>query len=58
MELAEEYVQDHTAYLRKHMREALGQLETNGRLKVAEIKADGKKHRANTYPNDALLTFL
>ena len=40
------------------MREALGQLETNGRLKVGEIKADGKKRRANTYPNDALLTFL
>ena len=58
VKLAEEYVQDHTAYLRKHMREALGQLETNGRLKVGEIKADGKKRRANTYPNDALLTFL
>jgi three-Cys-motif partner protein len=55
---AEEYVQDHTGYLRKHMGEALGQLEANGTLKVAEIKTDGKKRRAKTYPNDALVTFL
>ena len=55
---AEEYVQDHTAYLRKHMGEALGQLETGGKLKVAEFKSDGKKRRAKTYPNEALVTFF
>jgi three-Cys-motif partner protein len=54
----ETYVQDHTAYLRKHMGEALGRLEVDGKLKVAENKADGKKRRSNTFPNEALVTFL
>jgi hypothetical protein len=54
----EAYIQDHTPYLRKHMREALEQLESDGRLKVAEIKTDRKKRRGGTYPNEALVTFL
>ena len=55
----ETYVQDNTAYLRKHMREALSQLETvDGKLTVAAIKTDGKKRRANSFPNEALVTFL
>jgi three-Cys-motif partner protein len=54
----EAYVQDFTAYLRKHMGEALVQLETNGRLKVADSKTDGKKRRAKSFPNEALVTFL
>jgi len=54
----ETYVQDHTAYLRKHMAEALGQLETDHHLQVAELKTDGKKRRARSYPNEALVTFL
>jgi len=54
----EVYVQDHTAYLRKHMGEALGQLEAGHKLKVAEIKTDGKRRRAKTFPNEALVTFL
>ena len=53
----EVYVQDETAYLRKHMGEALQQLETNGKLKVAENKTDGKKRRAKSFPNEALVTF-
>lgn len=54
----ETYVQDDTAYLRKHMGEALGQLESQGKLKVAENKMDGKKRRAKTFPNEALISFL
>jgi three-Cys-motif partner protein len=54
----ETFVQDETAYLRKHMGEALQQLETNGKLKVAENKADGKKRRAKSFPNEALVTFV
>jgi hypothetical protein len=54
----EAYVIDDTAYLRKHMGEALMQLETDGKLKVAENKTDGKKRRAKTFPNEALITFL
>ena len=53
----ETHVEDDTAYLRKHMREVLQQLETEGRLSVAETKADGKKRRARTFPNEALVTF-
>lgn len=54
----EAYVQDDTPYLRKHMGEALGQLESSGRLKVAEMKTDGKKRRTRSYPNEALVSFL
>ena len=54
----ETYVQDFTAYLRKHMGEALLQLETDGKLKVADNKTDGKKRRAKSFPNEALVTFL
>jgi hypothetical protein len=56
-EQVETYVQDETPYLRKHMKEALTQLESEGRLKVAEAKSGGKKRRSGTYPNDALLSF-
>jgi len=53
----EEYVQNDTAYLRKHMLDALKLLEKAGDLAVADTKADGKKRRAGTYPNDALVRF-
>ncbi len=56
-EQVETFVQDETPYLRKHMREGLTQLESDGRLKVAELKADGNKRRSGTYPKDALLSF-
>ena len=56
--LVETYVLDKTAYLRKHMREALGHLELSGQLKVAGIKTDGKKRIAGTYPKEALVTFM
>jgi hypothetical protein len=56
----ETYVQDHTAYLRKHMVEALKHLEVApaAKLKVAEMKTDGQKRRAKSFPNEALVTFL
>jgi hypothetical protein len=54
----EMHVQEDTGYLRKHMREALDQLESDGQLSVAELKTDGKKRRARSYPNEALVTFL
>jgi len=58
VKFVETYVQDHTAFLRKHMGEALGQLETDGHLKVSETKTDGKKRRARSFPNEALVTFV
>jgi hypothetical protein len=56
--LVETHVLDDTAYLRKHMREALEQLESSGQLKVAEFRTDRKKRRAGTYPNETLVTFI
>ena len=58
VEQVESYVHDDTAYVRKHMTEALHQLETGGKLKVAEAKADGTKRRAKSFPKDVLVTFL
>jgi three-Cys-motif partner protein len=53
----ETYVIDHTAYLRKHMGEALRTLESQGRLKASETKANSKKRLAGTFPNEVLVTF-
>lgn len=52
------YTNDGTAYLRKHMGEVLKQLESEGKLKVAEIKTDGKRRHGKTFPNEVLITFL
>lgn len=54
----ETYVQDGTAYLRKHMGEALLQLEIGGKLIVAENKTNGKKRRAKIFPNEVLVNFV
>jgi three-Cys-motif partner protein len=54
----ETYVYGHTGFLRKHMGEVLSNLESEGLVKIAPVKPDGKKRRANTYPNDALITFI
>jgi hypothetical protein len=52
------HVEDNTAYLGKHMREALQDLEKLDSLHVAELKTDGKKRRAGSFPSDALVTFV
>ena len=55
----EAYVEDDTAYLRKHMLGALKLLESEpGKLKVAEMKTDGKKRHGKTFPNEVQITFL
>jgi three-Cys-motif partner protein len=53
----EAYVHDDTAYLRRHMVEALKILEGKGAIAVDAIKADGKKRLARTYPNSAFIRF-
>jgi len=58
LEDIESHVEDNTAYLGKHMRAALQQLETERRLQVAELKSDGKKRRTGTFPKATLVTFL
>lgn len=58
VEQVETFVQDDTAYVRKHMGEVLLQLETGGNLSVAPTKTDGTNRRAKSFPNDAQVTFL
>ncbi len=58
IEKVETYVYDHTAFVRKHMSDALRTLESDGRLKVAQTKTDGKKRRAGSFPNEVVVSFL
>jgi DNA topoisomerase IA len=51
------FVENKTAYLKKHMTAALKHVEESGHLKVDEVKTDGKKRRANSYPDEARLTW-
>lgn len=52
------FVEDRTAYLKKHMTSALKQEEESGHLKVDELKTDKKRRRANTFPDEARLTWV
>ena len=51
------FVEDKTAYLKKHMTAALKQQEEATTLRVEPLKTDGKKRRPHTYPNEASLTW-
>jgi hypothetical protein len=53
----EGYVHDDTAYLRRHMVDALKILEGKDEITVDAIKADGKRRVARTYPNTAFIRF-
>ena len=50
------FVEDKTAYLKKHMTAALKQQEEATTLRVEPLKTDGKKRRPHTYPNVYRLT--
>lgn len=58
IERVETFTFDKTGFLRKHMGQVLRDLELQGLVKVGSFKKDGKKRVRNTYPNDALVTFL
>ncbi len=51
------FVEDRTAYLKKHMTKALMRAEEGGDLSVDGSKADGKPRRANSFPDTARLTW-
>ncbi|OFV94668.1 MAG: hypothetical protein A3H28_04030 [Acidobacteria bacterium RIFCSPLOWO2_02_FULL_61_28] len=51
------YVENETAYLEKHMRNALREEARTGRVTVDPIKVGGQKRRVNTFPDDARITF-
>jgi three-Cys-motif partner protein len=51
------FIENQTAYLKKHMTAALKQEETSGHLKIDEVKTDGTRRRANTFPDEVRLTW-
>lgn len=52
------FVENRTAYLKKHMTGALQQEEGAGKLRVEPVKIDGSKRRPNTYPDEARLEWV
>lgn len=53
-----EFVENRTAYLKTHMTAALRQEEAKGGIKVNPQKTNGKRRKANSYPDDVVITFL
>lgn len=53
-----EYVENETSFLPSHMKKALMLLEQENRLRVENLKLDGKKRRKNSFPDGAIVTFL
>lgn len=53
-----QFVEDETAYLSKHMREAFKDEEKSGGAIVADKRIDDKPRRANSFPNEALIRIL
>ena len=51
------FVEDQTAYLDTHMKRALKSLEAEAIIRVNDIKTDGKKRRAGTFPDGAVISF-
>ena len=51
------FVQNETAFLKKHMTQVLIELESDNAISVAKNKIDGKKRRAKSYPDEVLITF-
>jgi three-Cys-motif partner protein len=51
------FVNDQTAYLPKHMSEALRQLEAETKVSVEPLKIGGAKRRGVTFPDDVLVSF-
>lgn len=52
------YIENKTAYLKKHMTATLKEEESAERVQVKPIKTDGTKRRANTYPDSARIAFI
>jgi three-Cys-motif partner protein len=52
------YVENETAYLKKHMTAALKLEEQDEKVRVDPLKTDGKQRRANTYPDEIKLAWV
>ena len=57
VEQVKRFVENDTPFLAKHLRSALKVLETNGEITAERLKRDGKIRRANTFPDDVIVTF-
>lgn len=52
------FVENKTAYLKKHMTAALKQEEEASGVRVEPLKTAGKKRRAHSYPDEVRLTWV
>lgn len=52
------YVEDETAYLDKHLNQALRFAEQNNFIKVNELKKDGTKRRKGTFPEGTIVKLI
>ena len=53
-----EFVEDDTGYLVKDMKEVLKKEETEGKIRVREYKADRKKRKRGTFPDEVMLEYV
>lgn len=52
------YVEDETAYLDKHLNQALRFAEHNNFITVNELKKDGQKRRKGSFPEGTIINFI
>lgn len=53
----QQFIEEKTSYISKHMREALNHMEGEGKIKVLPLKSDGSK-RTRGFPEKAIVNFL
>jgi len=52
------FVENETAFLKRHISAALKEQESTGELQVEAMKTDGKRRRAGTYPDEVKMCFV
>lgn len=52
------FVQDETPYIDKHLVASLRFAEYSSRIAVRDTKSDGTKRRKNSFPDEAIITFI
>lgn len=54
----ENFIEQETIFLGKHMRKALKNMEKDQRIEVSPVKSNGQNRRKGTFPSDASLRFM
>ena len=57
-QVVRKFVENETAFLKKHMTAALTELESNGGVRVEPTKTDGKRRRSGSYPDEVKMSFV